>query len=244
MFDKPVITDLGTDIDYQQAWDLQKDCQNKLINKLGPESILFCEHSPTLTYGSSAELEKVLLISKQELDNKNIKLIKSDRGGNITYHGPGQLVCYPIIDLSIRRPDINYYLRTIEKIVLKTLFSLGIQASCIKDKTGIWTSENEKICSIGVRFSRWCSMHGFSLNLRSNCQQGFSLIHPCGMNNITASSIQSCTGLAPDRQQVIDLLTENILQSFYTENENRIINAPDGRINIRSNCSQMEKTNR
>ncbi len=208
---------MGQNVCYVESWDLQKQLQQKLIEGTGPEHILFCEHSPTLTYGSSAKLEEVLLCTPESLRKQNIELVKTDRGGNITYHGPGQLVCYLIMNLTLRKPDVDHYLRSIEAVLIKSLSQLAVKATCIPNKTGIWTSESQKICSIGVRFSRWCSMHGFSLNLSSECYQGFSLINACGMNNITATSIQECTGLAPDRQQVIDLLTENILQYFYAD---------------------------
>jgi lipoyl(octanoyl) transferase len=210
------ILDLGT-ISYQQALAIQKRAQEQLICDGISEKIFFCEHPPTLTYGASTELEQVLLKSEAQIRDSGLVLCQTDRGGNITYHGPGQLLIYPILKISLRKADVDWYLRTLEKIVIKTLLGFQVESLCIPSRTGIWTSPTQKICSLGVRFSRWCSMHGLSINLTKNSEQGFKLIHPCGILGVSASSIEACTGLAPDRQQVIKSLSDNLISSFYDE---------------------------
>lgn len=204
-------------IDYQLAWDLQRQIQSDLIRGSQQEAFLFCEHPPVLSYGSSCELSSVLLTKTEELQRKGIQLIKTDRGGNITYHGPGQLVCYIMIDLKKRRQDVSWYLRSLEQAVLELLSSHGVKAFCVPAKTGVWTSDTDKICSIGVRISRWCTMHGLSLNFSRVGENGFKDIIPCGISDAKATSIEAFKGDSPPVNELIEQLSAIFVQRFYSD---------------------------
>lgn len=195
----------------------QRELQQALVSGSKQEAILFCEHTPILTYGSSSELHKVLLASPLELERAGIKLSKTDRGGNITYHGPGQLVCYLILDLKKRKQDVSWYLRSLEQAVIELLSSYEVVAMTMPEQTGVWTSKSQKICSIGVRISRWCCMHGIALNIEQSALQGFKQIVPCGISGAEAVSIQDFTDLIPDRPVLIERLSKILLKRFYTD---------------------------
>lgn len=202
-------------IDYQQAWELQRELQSALIGGSNREALVFCEHHPVLTYGGSSELARVLLAKPEELQQKSISLFKTDRGGNITFHGPGQLICYLIIDLKKRRQDVAWYLRTLEQAIVELLSQYHIKAFCLPSKTGVWVSETTKICSIGIRISRWCCMHGISLNLSKGSEQGFEQIIPCGIEGAKVTSIESLIGRSPSQSEVIERLSDILLKLLY-----------------------------
>lgn len=160
-------------IDYQQAWDIQKSYFSKivdvkLVNRkqdkqlLTPNYLLFCEHTPVFTIGKTGS-ENHLLVNQAVLKEKGISFYHIDRGGDITYHGPGQLVGYPILDLDNFFTDIHRYLRCLEEAVILMLLDYGIQAGRVDGMTGVWIGqgrEARKICAMGVRTSRWVTMHG------------------------------------------------------------------------------------
>lgn len=205
-------------IDYQLAWDEQRQIQQQLIAGSEREVIYFCEHSPVLTYGHATELAEVLKKDQKSLESTGIQLIKTDRGGNITYHGPGQLVCYLMLDLRKRRQDVSWYLRSLETSIVKVLGTLGIRACTIEDKTGVWVSPTDKICSIGVRFSRWCSMHGFALNVTRQSELGFEPIVLCGIDGAKPTSIEKELGQSPDvgfvKKQLRMALQKELFEPF------------------------------
>ena len=191
-----VVQKLGL-LPYREAWEVQKELQQRLIKGEGEDTLLLCEHPPVITLGRSAKPENVLA-SEAELAKQNVEVIPIERGGDVTFHGPGQLVAYPIIDLTKKRQDVGWYMRAIEEVIIRTLARFDIEGVRIPGKTGVWISrtpeqaptvKERKIASLGVRISRWKTLHGFSINVL-NSKQGFSLINPCGFADIEVTSIE------------------------------------------------------
>lgn len=184
--------DLGR-IPYAQAWKLQEKLHRELIWRKRedpnyPSSrkhyLLFCEHPPVYTLGKSGSMEN-LLLSKAELEKKGVEFFPINRGGDITYHGPGQIVGYPIFDLDGFFTDVHRYVRLLEEAVIRTLATYGIKAHRIEKYTGVWLpaegfKPQRKICAIGVHLSRWVTLHGFAFNINTDLSY-FGGIIPCGI---------------------------------------------------------------
>ena len=190
-------------MDYQTVWDLQHDLiqqtiDTKIHNRRNQTKtpttnhFLLVEHNPVITLGKSGSAEH-LLTSKAELEAKGISFFKIDRGGDITYHGPGQIVGYPILDLDHFFTDIHMYLRLLEQVIINTLADYDIIATRSKGETGVWLDVNtpfaRKICAMGIRASRWVTMHGFSLNVNTNLSH-FDYIIPCGIHGKQVTSME------------------------------------------------------
>jgi len=208
------VNDLGL-IDYQQAWDyqeqlLQENVSIKLEASRSTDKIqrtanhlLFCEHPPVYTLGKSGHIEN-LLINEQQLQEKAISFVPTNRGGDITFHGPGQVVGYPILDLEHFFTDLGRYLRSLEETVIRTLADFGIPAGRSAGETGVWLepgnpAKARKICAMGVRCSRWVTMHGFALNVNTDLDY-FNNIIPCGIADKKVASMHVELGgpVAPD----------------------------------------------
>lgn len=172
-----VLYQLGL-IDYGEAYNIQKRLWSQKINGQAADALLLLEHPPTFTIGKSGKLEN-LLASKEELAKEGISLFFTGRGGDITYHGPGQLVVYPIIDLKNRGKDIHRYVHDLEEVVIRTLADLSIEAQRDERNVGVWVG-NDKIAAIGVSVRRWVTMHGLALNVNPILEH-FSFIRPCGL---------------------------------------------------------------
>ena len=185
-------------MDYQTALELQLDYLEKRINGEINDTLIFLQHTPTITIGRKGNKDN-LLISEKILEQKKIKYYEVNRGGDITYHGPGQLVCYPIIDLKDHTKDVHKYLRTLEQIIIDVLLEFDIEARRIEGLTGVFV-KNSKIASIGVGIKRWVTFHGLSLNINTDLSY-FDFIVPCGLNNNPVTSIKSWNKL----QDEIDL---------------------------------------
>ena len=204
MSKKVIFQDLES-IDYQECWDyqnklVQKNVQTKLSNRKENKNepttnyLLFCEHPHVYTLGKSGD-KSHLLIDEQKLKDRNAKYYKIDRGGDITYHGPGQLVVYPILDLDHFFTDIHKYLRYLEEAVIETLSEFGIKTGRIDGLTGVWTLPQnkkpaKKICAMGVRCSRWVTMHGLALNINPDLSY-FNNIVPCGISDKAVTSMKA-----------------------------------------------------
>lgn len=199
---------------YSETWELQKKLQRELIDGIGAEKLLLCEHHPVVTTGKSTKAGN-LLISEELLRAKNIELFAVERGGDVTYHGPGQIVGYPILNLNHYRRDVAWYMRTLEQVIIELLQQFGVPGERRDGRTGVWTkpsydgtvSPERKIASIGVRISRWCTMHGFALNVL-DCTQGFSNINPCGFTDIEVTSIEQERSRLNKPIDTADLLPE------------------------------------
>ncbi len=217
-------------VDYQEAWNRQELILNETVaiktnnRTFGtaeetPNFLVFCEHPHVYTLGKSGHPEN-LLLDEKGLEEKAATYYKVNRGGDITYHGPGQLLGYPILDLDNFFTDIHLYLRTLEEAVILTLGDYGIPAGRYPWYTGVWLdADNErarKICAMGVRCSRWVTMHGFALNVNSNLDY-FKNIIPCGIDDKDVTSMQHELGHELKLSEVKDVLKKHIADLFKME---------------------------
>lgn len=212
---RSLLIDIGT-TDYAYAWDLQKDLLQKRIDGKIPDTVLFTEHKNTYTIGKSGG-DDHLLASEEELSKRGVALFKIDRGGDITYHGPGQIVCYPIIDLNNHYRDIHRYLRDLEEVVIRTLKHYSIEAYRDPDYTGVWVA-GEKICAIGVKVSHWVTMHGFAFNVNTDLSY-FGRIIPCGIFHKGVTSLSQILDRPMDMSEVRNVIAGELAGVFQTEIE-------------------------
>jgi lipoyl(octanoyl) transferase len=217
--------DLGL-IDYQQAWDFQEKIFNETLqiksknrdlsleNQIAtPNHLFFCEHPHVYTLGKSGKPEH-LLLGEDGLEDKHAKFYKINRGGDITYHGPGQLVGYPVLDLDNFFTDIHRYMRYLEEAIIRTLAEYNIDAGRIEGLTGVWIGYQDninprKICAMGVKSSRWVTMHGFALNINTDLNY-FNNIVPCGIQDKAVTSISKELGAQVNFQQVSERLKKHL----------------------------------
>ena len=200
---------------------IKLDNRNKRIKKITPNYLLFVEHDHVYTLGNSGNSEN-LLFNENILKQKGIEFYKTNRGGDITYHGPGQLVCYPIIDMENFYTDIHKYLRDLEEIIINTLNVLGITASGNSNETGVWIDvgklNERKICAMGIKVSRWVTMHGLALNVNTNLSF-FEGIIPCGISNKGVTSISNELNKEVKMDLVQKIFTEKFLDQFNATNK-------------------------
>ena len=223
---KIIVKNLGL-LDFEKTFHIQKDLQNQIIetklnnrknnlNSITPNFLLFVEHDHVYTLGNSGN-ENNLIFDKKRLEEMGIKYHKTNRGGDITYHGPGQLVCYPILDLENFYRDIHKYLRDLEDVVINTLDYFNISASGNSKETGVWLDvgmpEERKICAMGIKVSRWVTMHGLALNVNTNLSY-FNGIVPCGISEKGVTSISNELNKTIELDLVRKVLTENFLKKF------------------------------
>ncbi len=230
-----IFSDLGL-MDYQAAWDQQeKLLQENVSIKSGVRSselgvdpateeglstknyLLFTEHPPVYTLGKSGNKENVLL-ADDELQKKGIAFFHTNRGGDITFHGPQQVVGYPILDLEKFETDIGKYLRNLEEVIILTLVEYGIIGDRSAGETGVWIEpgipgKERKICAIGVRCSRWITMHGFAFNVNTDLSY-FNFIIPCGINNKQVTSLEKELGGKVDMEEVKEKIKKNFEKVF------------------------------
>jgi len=181
---------LGT-VDYAAAHRLQKDLQAKRIAGEVPDTVLLLEHPPVLTIGRSAK-EQHIIAQPEVLEARGISVHEVGRGGDVTYHGPGQLVAYPIIDLKPDRRDVRKYMWSLEETMIRTCADFGLSATRIEGLNGAWIGDR-KVGAVGVRISRWVTMHGLALNANSDLSH-FDLIVPCGIQDKAVTSISAELG--------------------------------------------------
>lgn len=223
---KVIFQSLGL-MDYQEAWNYQeklfKDTIDKKIRiRNGEEGLetenylLFCEHPHVYTLGKSGDVSHLLLDDKQ-LDEHHAKFYKINRGGDITYHGPGQLVGYPILDLDHFFPDIHKYMRYLEESVIQTLKEYGIESGRVDGMTGVWIDGDKtsarKICAMGVKSSRWVTMHGIGFNVNSDLSY-FSHIVPCGIVDKAVTSVKQELGREVDMKEISEVLKRKMAEQF------------------------------
>ncbi len=223
------LKDLGLR-DYKEVWDYQTDLLDEIIavkRKNRKENLsqttsnyfLFVEHPHVYTLGKSGDLNN-LLINEEQLKKRNASYYKINRGGDITYHGPGQIVGYPILDLENFFTDIHKYLRFLEEVIIKTLAEYGIKGERSKGETGVWmdvgTPFARKICAMGIRSSRWVTMHGFALNVNTNLGY-FDHIIPCGIRGKAVTSLEVELGKKIDPSQVKEKILCHFKDLFEVE---------------------------
>lgn len=217
-------------IDYQKAWDYQEELfagivKRKIANRELEEPLpttnylLACQHTHVYTLGKSGKQEH-LLLSETELSEKNASFYKINRGGDITYHGPGQCVIYPLLDLDNFFTDIHKYLRFLEEGVIATLEDYGIKAGRIEGLTGVWIDDGNprKICAMGVKSSRWITMHGLALNVNTDLGY-FEHIVPCGISDKAVTSMQQELGKELNMEEVTNNLINHLGRLFEMELE-------------------------
>lgn len=225
------LTDIGL-TPYQEAWDIQEGIfdatvARKISNRKLPEEdqieteseFLFVEHPHVYTLGKSGDVRNMLL-DEETLKQKGATFVKVNRGGDITYHGPGQVVGYPILDLDNFFTDIHLYLRKLEDVVINTIAEYGIIGERSDGETGVWLDVGKpsarKICALGVRTSRWVTMHGFALNVNSNLAY-FDYIVPCGIRGKAVASMHAELGREVDMEEVKEKLKKHFQVIFDVE---------------------------
>jgi lipoyl(octanoyl) transferase len=215
------IVDVGL-VGYAEAWELQKRLVTARKAKLIADVLFLCEHPHVITLGRNGKREH-LLASEQVLRQKNVEFHASDRGGDITYHGPGQIVGYPILNLGAIRRDVGWYMRSLEEVMIRASAEFGITAERVAGKTGIWvrTSENgngleEKLGALGVHLSRWITSHGFAYNVATDLRY-FDLIVPCGIAGRKATSLEKLLNRVVKRQEAVQPLVRNFAGVFEFE---------------------------
>jgi len=202
--------DLGT-IDYKDAWDLQKNLFNSRYKKEINDTLLLLEHPHTYTLGKTADRNN--LIAEDKFLNQNkISVYDIDRGGDITYHGPGQIVGYPIINLTGWKKDTHKYLRAIEEVIIKTCAEYNIAAGRNQEYTGVWVGD-KKIAAIGIKVNKWITMHGFAFNVNTDLSL-FDGIIPCGIKEKSVTSLQNELGRAIEINEVKTFILEKFTEVF------------------------------
>lgn len=233
-----IFKDLGR-INYKEAWDFQESIFSGVLNNKSEnrnrsddnqirttDYLLFAEHNPVYTLGKSGDMNN-LLANKNQLDDLGIEFFKINRGGDITYHGPGQLVGYPILNLDHFFTDIHRYLRTLEDVIIDTLFDYGLKGARISGETGVWldpgTPFARKICAMGVRASRWVTMHGWAFNINTDLKY-FQHIIPCGISDKSVTSLNIELGKKIDMLEV----KQKVKYHFEKRFEVSLSNSPGG----------------
>jgi lipoyl(octanoyl) transferase len=224
-----LVKDLGV-LSYDKSWEHQKRIFDNIISqkinnrtlkkKIKTENhLLIVEHKPVYTIGKSGEISN-LLLDDQELKLKGIDFKKINRGGDITFHGLGQIVGYPILDLDNFFTDIGLYLRTLEEVIISTIGFFGIKGFRIDGETGVWVKDEsnslKKICAFGIKASRWVTMHGFALNVNTDLTY-FDNIVPCGISDKGVTSLQEILNQKIAPKTVKEKLYENIARLFNAE---------------------------
>ena len=225
-------SDLGSKA-YKETWDYQEDllkentlikaaCRNREEAILPAEiptihHLLFVEHNPVYTLGKSGNTGNILL-SETERTERNIEYFHINRGGDITFHGPGQLVGYPILDLEKFKTDLGWYLRSLEQIIIDTLYEYGVQGDRSIGETGVWLEpgikgKERKICAMGIKCSRWITMHGFAFNVNTDLSY-FEGIVPCGIQNKSVTSLEKELGYQVPMEEIKAKLKNNFQKVF------------------------------
>ena len=228
--------DLGQ-IDYRKAWDIQENLFDGVVeHKLSQREkenplpnqhhLLFCEHHPVFTLGKSGSLNN-LLLTEEGLEKKGIQFYKINRGGDITFHGPGQIVGYPILDLDEFFTDIHKYMRFLEEVIIRTIAEYGLKGERLKGSTGVWLdvdspSKVRKICAMGVRASRWVTMHGWAFNVNTDLTY-FDYIIPCGIDDKAVTSLANEIGKEVNLQEVKQKVKHHFQDVFDCELVNKSV---------------------
>lgn len=207
---KARIFDLGLS-DYDKAHQLQLQMVEKRIAGEAPDTFIFTTHPPTITIGRGGGNDNVL-VSDEILAHRGVKKYEVERGGDVTFHGPGQQVIYPVVDLEQRGRDLHKFLRDLEEVVIVFLKNYDISGERATGKTGVWVGD-KKICAIGIAVKRWVSYHGLALNLDTDLNF-FQLINPCGFTPDSVTSLEHITGNATDKAKAFFELTNAIEQVF------------------------------
>lgn len=201
---------------YREGWDMQHLLLEQVERGDAPETILIVEHMPVFTLGFHGNAAN-MLADEKALKQRGAEILRVERGGDITFHGPGQIVAYPIIRLRDRHFGVKSYVDRLEQSVIDTCRTFGVNSERIENATGVWcgtsTATERKICAIGVKVSHGITMHGLALNVTTDLDW-FKLINPCGFTSKGVTSIAMETGITPDFTQVTNILSENLLANL------------------------------
>ena len=200
------VIDLGLK-PYKQVWNLQKTLQNKLIDGVKRDCLILVEHEPVYTLGKNADPNHLL-----QSRDKSINVYNIERGGDITFHGPGQLVVYPILNLAHYKKSISWYMRSLEQLIINVLEKFEIKGNRVKGYTGVWVGD-KKIAAQGVRLSRWVTMHGFSINVNTDLSFYDGII-PCGIFDYGLTSIEKELNTTQEMDEVKLLVVDSFKQIF------------------------------
>lgn len=207
--------DLGR-MAYQPAWEIQRDIHSQRRSQTIPDTLLAVEHPHTVTLGRTSHIDN-LLLSEDQFAQQGIEIVHNDRGGDVTYHGPGQIVLYPILDLNQHKKDVHWYLRQLETCIINLLHLYQLDGYREPEYTGVWVN-GAKICAIGVKVSRWVTMHGLALNVNTDLSF-FSTIVPCGISTKPVTSLEQQTGVTVDYQTVLKQLRKSVEHVFHLKSE-------------------------
>jgi lipoyl(octanoyl) transferase len=194
-----IVQEWGT-IDFHDAWRRQRELADAVLRLDHPDTLVFCEHQPVITLGRTTQ-DGSLLLSRELLTQQGIDVVEINRGGEATVHNPGQLVGYPIFNLTRSRQDLHWFLRLLEQAVIDTLAEYTVEAQRVDGLTGVWIGESRKICAIGIHCSRWVTSHGFALNV-SNDLDLFNAIVPCGIRERGVTSLAREVDVVPSMQEL------------------------------------------
>lgn len=185
------VRDLGSGLDFEETWKLQEDLVEKRLAGEIPDTLLLLEHAPVYTIGRTRDQSSLR-------DHLPHPVVEINRGGQATYHGPGQLTGYAILDLNQRGRDLHLHLRQLEEILIRFLATYNLSASREEGRTGVWITPERKIASLGVGVRKWITLHGFAINLTAEALPSFQAITPCGLPGISMTSLETETGKRPD----------------------------------------------
>jgi lipoyl(octanoyl) transferase len=225
---KVLFEDIGAS-SYKEVWDYQEkllheNVEHKRNGEYTTNYLLFTEHAPVYTLGKNGNTMHVL-VSEQQRKQKGIEYFHINRGGDITFHGPGQLVGYPIFDLDQFKTDLGWYLRSLEEVIILTMAEYGLQGDRSKGETGVWIESSikgreRKICAMGIRCSRWITMHGFAFNVNTDLSY-FNYIVPCGIANKKVTSLEKELGHSVPMNEVKEKIKKNFERVFEVEINNK-----------------------
>jgi lipoyl(octanoyl) transferase len=204
------IIDLGRQ-PYRPVWDFQRELQKERIDQLISDTLIFVEHDPVYTIGKSGS-DLHVIANNDFLQAHGIEVVQVDRGGDVTYHGPGQLVGYPIFNLQQHKQSVSWYMRSLEEVFINVLSHFNIQGQRSEGYTGVWV-KGEKITALGVRISRWVTMHGFAFNVNTNLSH-FGGIIPCGIFHHGVTSLQKILGHSVEMAEVKQIVIEAFRNVF------------------------------
>lgn len=205
------VQDWGT-IDFTEAWHRQRELVDAVSFHGHANTLVLCEHPSVITLGRTTEKDGVVMTA-EELAARNVHVIPIDRGGEATVHSPGQLVAYPIFHLERLKPDLHWFLRTVEQCVIDMLATYGIEGGRVEGRTGVWVGSDAKICAIGIHCRRWVVYHGLALNVRNDLSL-FDAIIPCGIRDAGVTSMAEVLGHAPEMSEVRTRLRDAFVRNF------------------------------
>lgn len=204
---------------YNEAFEKQLKCHRAVVDGQEQDCLLLLEHAPVITIGRTGSRDNVL-VSDELLEKQGVEITPTNRGGDVTYHGPGQLVGYPIIDLKKIRKDVHWYLRMIEDVIVRTLARFDLKGERNPGFTGVWVNQNgtpEKVAAIGVAITKWVTFHGFALNVDPNFDH-FNLIVPCGLHGKKVTSLTRLLGRKISMEEVIEAFIPEFNEIFEFSN--------------------------